>query len=96
MATTSPTIIGPQFERANPSCVRAIARTLPVNLAGLPGISLPCGLASAPDAPNRQLPVGLQVIGQPLDEATVLRVAQAYQAATDWHRRRPGLALEAV
>lgn len=55
--------------------------TIPVNLAGLPGISVPCGLAAG-------LPVGLQLVGRPFDEATVLRAAYAYQQATDWHRLR--------
>lgn len=52
--------------------------TIPVNLAGLPGISVPCGDVSV-DGVN--LPVGLQIIGKPLDEATVLRVAHAYEQA---------------
>ena len=50
--------------------------TIPVNLAGLPGISVPCGEVAV-DGVN--LPVGLQIIGKPLDEATVLRVAHAYE-----------------
>ena len=50
------------------------ACTLPVNIAGLPGISVPCGLSDG-------LPVGLQVIGRAFDEATVLRVADAYERA---------------
>jgi aspartyl-tRNA(Asn)/glutamyl-tRNA(Gln) amidotransferase subunit A len=58
--------------------------TLPVNLAGLPGASLPCGFAPAPDDPATRLPVGLQVIGKALDEAAVLRVAFAYEQATTW------------
>jgi aspartyl-tRNA(Asn)/glutamyl-tRNA(Gln) amidotransferase subunit A len=65
--------------------------TLPVNLAGLPGISLPCGLAAAPDDPAARLPVGLQIIGKALGEAMVLRVAHAYEQATDWRRQRPAL-----
>ncbi|HLH23170.1 MAG TPA: Asp-tRNA(Asn)/Glu-tRNA(Gln) amidotransferase subunit GatA [Chloroflexota bacterium] len=58
--------------------------TIPVNLAGLPGLSLPCGFAD-------ELPVGLQLIGPPLAEGRLLRVAQRYQEATPWHRRRPAL-----
>jgi aspartyl-tRNA(Asn)/glutamyl-tRNA(Gln) amidotransferase subunit A len=65
--------------------------TLPVNLAGLPGVSIPCGFATAPDDPAASLPVGLQVIGKPLDEAMVLRVAYAYEQATGWHTQRPSL-----
>jgi aspartyl-tRNA(Asn)/glutamyl-tRNA(Gln) amidotransferase subunit A len=98
VAPTSPTVAFAIGARTDDPVAMYLSDvcTLPVNLAGLPGISLPCGLASAPDAPDRELPVGLQVIGRPLDEATVLRVAQAYQQATEWHHRRPGLALEAV
>jgi len=59
--------------------------TVSANLAGLPAISLPCGFAHA-------LPVGLQLLGRPLDEATLLRAADAYQRRTDWHLRRPGSA----
>jgi aspartyl-tRNA(Asn)/glutamyl-tRNA(Gln) amidotransferase subunit A len=60
--------------------------TIPVNLAGLPAVSLPCGFDAA------RLPVGLQIIGPPFAEATVLRVAHAYEQATDWHRERPDIA----
>jgi aspartyl-tRNA(Asn)/glutamyl-tRNA(Gln) amidotransferase subunit A len=59
--------------------------TISVNLAGLPGLALPCGFDAA------GLPIGLQVIGRPFDEATVLRIGHAYEQATDWHRRRPAL-----
>ena len=52
--------------------------TIPVNLAGLPGISVPCGTV---DVEGKALPVGLQIIGRPLDEASVLRVAHAYESA---------------
>jgi aspartyl-tRNA(Asn)/glutamyl-tRNA(Gln) amidotransferase subunit A len=58
--------------------------TVPANLAGLPALSLPCGFVA-------DLPVGLQLIGAPLDEATLLRAGDAYQRETDWHRRRPPL-----
>jgi aspartyl-tRNA(Asn)/glutamyl-tRNA(Gln) amidotransferase subunit A len=57
--------------------------TLGAPLAGLPGISVPCGFSSA------GLPIGLQLTGRALDEATLLRAAAAYEAATDHGRRRP-------
>ena len=57
--------------------------TVAVNLAGLPGMSLPCGFTEG------GLPIGLQVIGKPFEEATLLRVARAYEAAHDWHTRAP-------
>jgi aspartyl-tRNA(Asn)/glutamyl-tRNA(Gln) amidotransferase subunit A len=60
--------------------------TMPFNLAGLPAISFPCGFSSD------GLPLGLQVAGQPFEEATVLRIAHAYQQLTDWHRRAIPLA----
>ena len=58
--------------------------TLSLNLAGLCGISVPCGFSDG-------LPVGVQFIGKAFDEATVLRVAYAYEQVTEWHRRRPAL-----
>jgi len=59
--------------------------TISANLAGLCGLSLPCGF----DA--RGLPIGLQILGAPYTEARLLRLGQAYQAATDWHLRAPAL-----
>jgi aspartyl-tRNA(Asn)/glutamyl-tRNA(Gln) amidotransferase subunit A len=56
-----------------------------VNLAGVPGISLPCGFS------KENLPVGLQIIGRHFDEETVLRAAHAYEQSTGWHTRRPAL-----
>jgi len=56
--------------------------TVSANLAGIPGMSVPCGFAHG-------LPVGLQLLGRPLDEATVLRVADAYERRTEWHLRHP-------
>ncbi len=60
--------------------------TLPFNLSGLPACTVPCGIS--PDG----LPIGLQIIGKPFDEATVLRVAHAYELATNWHQQRPVVA----
>jgi aspartyl-tRNA(Asn)/glutamyl-tRNA(Gln) amidotransferase subunit A len=57
--------------------------TIPANLAGLPGMSLPCGF----DA--RGLPIGLQLVGNYFSEAKMLNVAHQYQRATDWHARAP-------
>jgi aspartyl-tRNA(Asn)/glutamyl-tRNA(Gln) amidotransferase subunit A len=56
-----------------------------VNLAGVPGVSIPCGFNSA------GLPIGLQIIGKPFDEETVLRVAYAFEQLTEYHRRKPSL-----
>jgi len=57
--------------------------TIPANLAGLPGMSLPCGF----DA--KGLPIGLQLVGNYFSEAKMLNVAHQYQRATDWHARQP-------
>ena len=59
--------------------------TIPVNIAGLPGISIPCGFDEA------GLPVGLQFIGRAFDEATLLRVAHAWEQSHDFHTARPAL-----
>jgi aspartyl-tRNA(Asn)/glutamyl-tRNA(Gln) amidotransferase subunit A len=61
--------------------------TISCNLAGICGISVPCGFSTAP-----QLPIGLQILGQSLGEETILRVAQAYEQSTPWHTKRPPLA----
>ena len=58
--------------------------TIPVNIAGIPAISIPCGFAHG-------LPVGLQLIGSVLSEATLLRTAYAYEQATPWHTMKPPL-----
>jgi aspartyl-tRNA(Asn)/glutamyl-tRNA(Gln) amidotransferase subunit A len=89
LAPTSPTVafkIGAKVDDPlamylNDAC------TLPVNIAGLPGISVPCGLSEG-------LPVGLQVIGRAFDEATVLRVADAYERAAGFADLRPALAAD--
>ena len=58
--------------------------TLPVNIAGLPAISIPAGFADG-------LPIGMQIIGKPFDEETILKVAYAYEQATEWHKRKAGI-----
>ncbi|CAM3030341.1 Asp-tRNA(Asn)/Glu-tRNA(Gln) amidotransferase subunit GatA [Paenibacillus sediminis] len=58
--------------------------TIPVSLAGVPALSVPCGFAEG-------LPVGLQIIGKPFDESTILRVAHAFEANTEHHKQRPNL-----
>ncbi|MGE5616185.1 MAG: Asp-tRNA(Asn)/Glu-tRNA(Gln) amidotransferase subunit GatA, partial [Bacillota bacterium] len=57
--------------------------TIPINLAGLPGLSVPCGFG------DRGRPVGLQIVGNYFDEARMLAAAHAFQQATDWHARTP-------
>jgi aspartyl-tRNA(Asn)/glutamyl-tRNA(Gln) amidotransferase subunit A len=59
--------------------------TIPVNLAGVPGISVPCGFSS------EGLPIGLQIIGKHFDEGTVYRAAHAFEQATEFHKQRPSL-----
>jgi len=66
--------------------------TVSVNLAGLPGISIPCGFVDQPRAGGAdRLPIGLQLIGRMFDEATVLRVADVYERATNWGQQVPPL-----
>ncbi|MES2624931.1 MAG: Asp-tRNA(Asn)/Glu-tRNA(Gln) amidotransferase subunit GatA [Pseudomonadota bacterium] len=57
--------------------------TIAVNLAGLPGISIPAGLVNG-------LPIGLQIVGRDFDEAKLLNIAHMFQQATDWHKQTPG------
>ncbi len=59
--------------------------TIPVNLTGLPGLSVPAGFTEA------GLPIGLQLIARPFDEATLLRAGHAYERAAGWHVRQPSL-----
>lgn len=58
--------------------------TMPANISGIPGISVPGGMSNG-------LPVGFQIMGKPLGEETIIRIAYAYEQATDWHKMRPEL-----
>ncbi|QQG43400.1 MAG: Asp-tRNA(Asn)/Glu-tRNA(Gln) amidotransferase subunit GatA [Candidatus Daviesbacteria bacterium] len=58
--------------------------TISANLAGIPGLSVPCGFSEG-------LPVGLQILGKQFDEETILRVGYAYEQATDWRKEKPKL-----
>jgi len=76
--------------RANPDALRPaelklLRNTRPFNVWGLPAISVPCGFTQA------GLPVGLQIAGPHWREGLVLRLARAYEQATDWHKRRCGI-----
>jgi aspartyl-tRNA(Asn)/glutamyl-tRNA(Gln) amidotransferase subunit A len=87
LAPTSPTVAFKIGAKADDPLAMYLndACTLPVNIAGLPGISVPAGLSEG-------LPVGLQVIGRAFDEATVLRVADAYERAAGFADLRSPLA----
>ncbi len=60
--------------------------TISCNLAGICGLSLPCGFTAGP-----RLPIGLQLLGKPFGEATILNLAHTYEQSTDWHRGKPPL-----
>jgi len=63
--------------------------TIAANLAGICGISVPCGFA---ELNGHRLPIGLQLLGKPLDEARILQIAHAYEQSTEWHKARPPIA----
>jgi aspartyl-tRNA(Asn)/glutamyl-tRNA(Gln) amidotransferase subunit A len=81
----SPTVAFPIGEKASDPLTMYLADvySIAANLAGLPGISVPCGFNS------EGLPIGLQLLAGPLQEEKLLRVARMYERATDWHTRRP-------
>lgn len=81
---TSPSVAFPLGSRTQDPLSMYLADlfTIPANMAGIPGISVPCGFSDG-------LPVGLQLLGRAFDEAGVLRVAHAYERSCDWHTRRP-------
>jgi len=91
LATPATAIVAPLAEGADAlaAAARLTATTSPFNLTGLPAISVPCGYTTG------GLPVGLQIAGGPWREATVLRVARAYERATSWGTRRPAMAISA-
>jgi aspartyl-tRNA(Asn)/glutamyl-tRNA(Gln) amidotransferase subunit A len=83
-----PTLAETDVEGTGEKVLALVARitqfTRPFNFLGLPALSIPCGFA------RNGLPVAFQAVGKPFAEATLLGVADAYQSATDWHRRVPG------
>jgi aspartyl-tRNA(Asn)/glutamyl-tRNA(Gln) amidotransferase subunit A len=85
MAPTMPTPAFKIGEKINDplSLYLADVNTVPINLAGVPSISVPCGFADG-------LPVGLQIIGKPFDENTILRAAYSFEQNTGHHTKRPG------
>jgi aspartyl-tRNA(Asn)/glutamyl-tRNA(Gln) amidotransferase subunit A len=86
VAPTTPSVAFKMGEREDPlQMYLNDIFTIPVNLAGLPGLSMPAGFTQT------GLPIGLQIIGKAFAEATVLRVAKAYEDATPWRERKPPL-----
>ncbi len=87
VAPTTPNVAFKHGEKEDPlSMYLNDVFTIPGNLSGIPGLSVPCGFSVA------GLPIGLQILGRPLDEARVLRAAYAYEQATEWRARHPELA----
>ncbi|MCX5725806.1 MAG: Asp-tRNA(Asn)/Glu-tRNA(Gln) amidotransferase subunit GatA [Candidatus Saganbacteria bacterium] len=84
ISPTSPTVAFKIGEKAaDPlSMYLSDIATIPVNLAGLPAISIPCGFSN-------ELPIGLQIIGKAFDEETIFRVAYTFEQNTEWHKRKP-------
>ena len=90
LAPASP-IVAPRFGRQTaelpggqkPMVRACLDLTLPLNLSGHPAVSVPCGFSSD------GLPIGMQLVGKPFDEATILRAAHQYQQHTDWHKACP-------
>ena len=71
--------------RQEPALALLSRLTRPFNITGAPTVSVPCGFTSS------GMPMGIQIAGRAFDEATVLRAANAYEQATDWHKQRPAL-----
>ncbi len=86
VAPTTPNVPFKHGEKEDPlSMYLNDVFAVPANMAGLPGVSVPCGFSEA------GLPIGLQLIGRPFEEATILRAAHAYEQSTPWHTRTPDL-----
>jgi aspartyl-tRNA(Asn)/glutamyl-tRNA(Gln) amidotransferase subunit A len=90
MGPVSPTVAWNIGDKADDPVANYLADifTLSTSLAGLPGMSVPCGFGQGEK--NGCRPVGLQIIGNYFDEARLLNVAHQYQLASDWHQRTPG------
>ncbi len=86
VSPTSPTVAFRIGEKADDPLAMKLADicTIPINLAGIPAMNVPCGFAD-------DLPVGMQLMGKPFSEDVLLRVAYAYEQSADWHLRRPSL-----
>lgn len=86
ISPTSPTVAFPFGEKAGDplSMYLSDVCTIPINLAGIPALSLPCGFKDG-------LPIGLQIIGKAFAEGEILRAAYAFEQATDFHKRKPNL-----
>jgi len=85
-APTTPNVAFEHGAKADPlSMYLNDVFTVPASMAGLPAVSVPCGFTAG------GLPIGLQLVGRPFDESTLLRVARAYERATPWRDRRPEL-----
>jgi aspartyl-tRNA(Asn)/glutamyl-tRNA(Gln) amidotransferase subunit A len=91
VSPTSPVPAFPLGERSSDPLQMYLADifTIAANLAGICGLSLPCGFATMET--GVQLPIGLQLLGRPLDEETILQIAHAYEQSTAWHKQRPPL-----
>jgi aspartyl-tRNA(Asn)/glutamyl-tRNA(Gln) amidotransferase subunit A len=94
VAPTSPTAAFKIGEKADDPLQMYLADifTISVNLVGNCGISIPCGFTgNQPSTINYQpkLPIGLQLLGKPFGEETILRIAHAYEQNTEWHNQRP-------
>ena len=77
------------FEAAYASPRPRRNRMIPFNMTGNPALALPCGFTPPLEGAPSGLPLGMQLVGAPFNEALVLRAGHAYQRETDWHLRRP-------